>query len=84
MIISHNSINLEKPSSNSTEKANEILKTKLEAPVIVKNDAKKDENVVIHRRKKAKGPNPLSCKKKIPKPKYSQNKNANTNQKINE
>ena len=72
MIISHNAINLEKPSENTDKVVNKQIESRM-AP-------KKDEMEMIkklkqqlldqkpvkrlHKKKKPKGPNPLSCKKK--------------------
>lgn len=75
MIISHNAINLEKPS----EKTNNLVNKKLESKLVPKYDEmkairelkkklkeQKPQVKRVHRKKKAKHPNPLSCKKKKP------------------
>jgi U3 small nucleolar RNA-associated protein 23 len=61
LVIAHKSINLEKPSEMSNQKAAETTSKKLEAPQLPKPEEKP---VFVHRKRKAKGPNPLSCKKK--------------------
>jgi len=62
IIISHNAINLEKPPEQKDQiklKDMEVL-NKLKKKLL-----KEDKNLAsIFKRKKAKGPNPLSCKKK--------------------
>lgn len=77
MIISHNAINLEKPSNTSNSKADEKIQNKLKPNDLEIEKIKKlkqklldDKNGVkrIHRKRKAKGPNPLSCKKSKKKP----------------
>lgn len=73
MIISHNAINLEKPS----EKTNNLVNKKLENKLAPKFDEMKTIRELkkklkdqkpqvkrVHRKKKPKQPNPLSCKKK--------------------
>ena len=73
IILSHNAINLEKPSNESVKSVSNVLEDKkvstkqTEMAVVkkLKEKLKKDHNPVkrIHQRRKAKGPNPLSCKK---------------------
>ncbi|CAF0960797.1 unnamed protein product [Brachionus calyciflorus] len=71
MLISHNAINLEKPSESSDKLVNQQTEGKLavkdELDVIKKMKQKLLENKPqvkrLHKKKKAKGPNPLSCKK---------------------
>ena len=71
MIISHNAINLESPSEKTLESFKETLDSKLapkprEMEVIAKLKKKMEINKEvkrIHKSRKAKGPNPLSCKK---------------------
>ena len=74
IILSHNAINLEKPSNESVKSVSSVLEDKqvstkqTEMAVVkkLKEKMKRDDiNTVkrIHQRRKAKGPNPLSCKK---------------------
>ncbi len=72
--MSHSAINLERPSSNSNQHVDKSTKEKLEPDEQeLKNIQKLKESILgknqnevkrLHKRKKAKGPNPLSCKKK--------------------
>ena len=68
LIISHRSLNIEKPADIANKIADDALKRKLDSGI--KNLAPKsniNEEVALvaaHKHKKAKGPNPLSCKKK--------------------
>lgn len=76
MFISHNAINVEKPSEASVDKTKQILEKKLlprELEMeslkklksqLLENGADSGKVVKIHKKKRAKGPNPLSCKKK--------------------
>lgn len=87
MFISHNAINVEKPSEASVDKTKKILEKKLLPRELEMESLKKLKNQLlengpnagkvgkIHKKKRAKGPNPLSCKKKTTK--------ANTNKKTN-
>jgi U3 small nucleolar RNA-associated protein 23 len=65
LILSHRALNLEKPSDSSMKKADNKLKEKLEPKLTPPVIGKTPGNIVIHKRRKAKGPNPLSCKKSI-------------------
>lgn len=77
MFISHNAINVEKPSEASVDKTKKILEKKLLPREIEMESLKKLKSqllengngkvVKIHKKKRAKGPNPLSCKKKTKK-----------------
>ncbi len=71
VVISHNAINLEKPSTQTLEyvekntikkfqpKENELeVVNKLKKEIENKKEVKR-----LHKHRKAKGPNPLSCKK---------------------
>ena len=85
IILSHSAINLEKPSANSFQHVDKSTEVKLtpdekELEVIKKLKTKiltNDSNRVkrLHKRKKAKGPNPLSCKKSNKKNKTNSKKN---------
>ena len=68
LLISHNAINLESPSEKTVETFQQAVKDKLESDIQVikniKNEIEKNKEVKrIHKRRKPKGPNPLSCKK---------------------
>jgi U3 small nucleolar RNA-associated protein 23 len=71
LLISHRSINIEKPTQDSVNDANEVLNKKLQPSVndFEKLKALKQQKGLIphdegsHKHRKAKGPNPLSCKK---------------------
>ena len=77
IIMSHSAINLERPSINSMQHVDKSTEQKLKPDEqelkniqklndeILKNN--KNEVKHLHKRKKAKGPNPLSCKKKVSK-----------------
>jgi len=71
LYIAFNAINLESPSECSRLKANEHVQTSMEPAtheqtslnsLKVSTFGKRSE--LVHRRKRIKGPNPLSCKKK--------------------
>ena len=74
LIISHNSINLEKQSTASVNRSNQSTESKTipkETEIerirkLKKKILKSDEKTLkrIHKKRKPKGPNPLSCKKK--------------------
>ena len=71
IVISHNAINLEKPSAQTirfvdqkTTKKLQPKETELEVVNRLKKEIDKDKEVKrLHKRRKVKGPNPLSCKK---------------------
>lgn len=71
LLISHRSINIEKPTKDSVNDANEVLNKKLQPSEndIQKLKALKHQKGLLkydnmtHKHRKAKGPNPLSCKK---------------------
>lgn len=85
LLISHRSINLEKPTQLAVDNADEHLRKKLEPNKIDMDTITKlkkkvglitEEKKPIHKHKKAKGPNPLSCKKSTKKKQnFSNNKN---------
>ena len=72
LIISHRSLNIEKPADIANQIAEESLKRKLDPSSSENSSLKrlkesiesKKGPIVIHKHRKAKGPNPLSCKKK--------------------
>jgi U3 small nucleolar RNA-associated protein 23 len=71
MIISHRALNIEKPAEFANKIAEDTLKRKLDPNLDDKNSLKKIKDSTepstsepVFKRKKAKGPNPLSCKKK--------------------
>lgn len=74
MVISHSAINLEKPSSSSVKHVDSKTENKLapkqdEIEVIKKLKEKLEENNKnkvkrLHKKRRPKGPNPLSCKKR--------------------
>lgn len=74
LLISHNSINLEKPSDASMSHSNQTIMSKLVPKENEMDKIKKLKNKIfnhddknlkrIHKKRKPKGPNPLSCKKK--------------------
>ena len=66
LIISHRSLNIEKPAEIANKIADDALQRKLDAGIdnltkIVDNN---QMTTTVHKHRKAKGPNPLSCKKK--------------------
>lgn len=73
IIISHNSINLEKPSNTNIEKVDESVSSKMMPKedeltrikrLKEKLECEKQANSKpVFRKRKPKGPNPLSCKK---------------------
>ncbi len=71
IILSHSAINLEKPSEKTmntiTENKLNKISTNKELDLIkkLKDKITKEQNAskTIYKRRKAKGPNPLSCKK---------------------
>jgi len=71
LIISYNAINLEKPSAMTMKHVKDVSEQKInpkdnEIQVIKKLKAEMDINKNlphIHKKRKAKGPNPLSCLK---------------------
>jgi U3 small nucleolar RNA-associated protein 23 len=70
LIISHRALNLEKPTDSSVRKADDKLKEKLEPKLAQATLNQKPETIVVHKRRKAKGSNPLSCKKSMQKRKH--------------
>lgn len=78
MFISHSAINVERPSERSVEKSNRSLEEKLKPANEMETLKKMKERVLgesagqvmkkNHKKKKLRGPNPLSCKKKSKKP----------------
>lgn len=73
LYVKYNAVHLEKPSALNTEVANEIIKANVQCPDYqvaslqkLKEEVIKDDKLEIKKTKKrkAKGPNPLSCKKK--------------------
>lgn len=71
LYLRHNAINLEKPSNRNTEAVDLKLQKKLEVPDYQSSIIKKlkveafgEQLVPQKKRKKIKGPNPLSCKRK--------------------
>jgi hypothetical protein len=80
VLISHKSINMEKPSEMSNQKAIEITNKKLEGlKQMKKSDETAEKPEFVHRKRKAKGPNPLSCKKKQKVSQPPQNRNNQNN-----
>ena len=71
LIISHNAINLERPSAMTLKHVKDVSEQKIqpkedEIQVIKKLKAELDTNKNlprIHKKRKVKGPNPLSCLK---------------------
>jgi len=78
IVLSHNAINLEKPSYQTLDYVNKITNKKfepkeneIEIVKKLKNELVKNKEVKrLHKKRRAKGPNPLSCKK----PKLNKNK----------
>lgn len=72
LYISYNAINLEKPSDFSIGIANKNMKAAVEIPQEQKKNLlllkPTEESLPMRKKRKAKGPNPLSCKKKKVKP----------------
>ena len=71
LYIAFNAINLESPSESSRHKANEHVQTSMEPAVheqealnCLKESTFGKRSEFVHKRKRVKGPNPLSCKKK--------------------
>lgn len=69
LIISHRSLNIEKPSDFANKIADDALKKKLDAGITKLTTNAAEEEQSTHKHRKAKGPNPLSCKKKTNKKK---------------
>lgn len=94
VIISHNAINLERPSTQThahvdqtNSKKTEPKETELEVVKRLKKELNKTKDVKrLHRRRTVKGPNPLSCKKsqkkKIQQNNYPKNSKSNNNDSI--
>jgi hypothetical protein len=74
---------MEKPSEVSSHKAAETLSKKLEGPKYEKKrEAAVEAAEIQHKKRKAKGPNPLSCKKKqkiVAHPPATQNRKQDKN-----
>jgi len=67
LYISHNAINMETPSQNSCTTADEKLSQKMKPSKhehLPLTQSAIDSSKIVKKRKKIKGPNPLSCKKK--------------------